>query len=154
MTLEEKIENEREKNDWLALEIARLKGRPYELTQSGGLAGLARRIELQFQAAGELAELKRQKQESDERLAALKREMQQTPQGPAAADKLANLSQYPTMNIGEVRRAFGGVSRSTIYRWTEEGKLQRAHLGKKRGRRGRVLFLTASVKKMLEDSPE
>jgi len=75
-------------------------------------------------------------------------------QGAAIADKLANPSQYPTMNIDEARQALGAVSRSTIYRWADEGKLQRAHLGKKPGKRSRVLIKTQSITEMLQESPE
>jgi hypothetical protein len=72
----------------------------------------------------------------------------------SVADKLANPSRYPTMNIDEVRQALGDVSRSTIYRWAEEGKLVRAHLGRESGKRSRVLLRTERVKKMLDESPE
>ncbi len=77
-----------------------------------------------------------------------------TLQGATIGEKLADPSTYPTMTVGEVRQAMSGMSRSTIYRWADEGKLQRAHLGKKQGKRSRMLLLTASVKEMLEKSPE
>jgi|GEM_PF-2521532 predicted site-specific integrase-resolvase len=58
------------------------------------------------------------------------------------------------MNINEAQRAFTDISRSTIYRWLNEGKLQRASLGKKSGKRSRVLIRTESVKKLLDESAE
>lgn len=70
------------------------------------------------------------------------------------AQKLDNPSQYPTMDVQETCQALGNISRSTAYRWADEGMLQRANLGKKSGKRSRALFTTESVKKMLEDSPE
>ncbi len=88
------------------------------------------------------------------RSASPKREEPKSTQYPTIADKLASPSQYPTMNIKEVRQSLGNVARSTLYRWMEEGKLQRAHLGREPGKRSRVLFRTGSVKEMLEDSPE
>jgi hypothetical protein len=60
-------------------------------------------------------------------------------QGATIGEKLANPSQYPTMNLKETRQALGNVSRSKIYRWADEGKLQRAHLGRQSGKRSRVL---------------
>ena len=61
--LEERIEREREKNDWLAFELAKREGKSVPLRDA--LYGLP-----------EFEELCRQKKESDERLAALKRERQ------------------------------------------------------------------------------
>ncbi len=75
-------------------------------------------------------------------------------QGATVGDKLANPSRYPTMNLKETRQALGDVSRSTIYRWADEGKLQRAHLGRQSGKRSRVLIRTESVKEMLKESSE
>jgi hypothetical protein len=74
--------------------------------------------------------------------------------GPTVREKLDDPSTYPTMTLDEVRRATSGVSRSTVYRWADEGKLKRADLKKRRGARGRALFLTTSVKAMLESSSE
>jgi hypothetical protein len=75
-------------------------------------------------------------------------------QGATIGEKLANPSQYPTMNLKETRQALGNVSRSTIYRWADEGKLQRAHLGRQSGKRSRVLIRTESVREMLKESSE
>jgi hypothetical protein len=71
LTLEEQIENERERNDSLALEIQRvLAGIQTPIDgMSAGAAALWRTIEV----SGLISELKRQKKESDERLASLRR---------------------------------------------------------------------------------
>ena len=82
-----------------------------------------------------------------------KRLPQRGTQGPTVADKLAHPSEYPTIDVKEAQQVLR-VSRSTIYRWVEEGKLQRASLGRESGRRGRMLLLTESVKRMLEVSSE
>jgi hypothetical protein len=76
MTLEEQIEKEREKNDSLALEIENSKAKAHSLWPSQIFAAMA--------AAGPLKELCRQKKESDQRLAALKRKKQGSAEGRAS----------------------------------------------------------------------
>ena len=66
---------------------------------------------------------------------------------------MADPTKYLTMTIEEVRSIFG-KSRSTIYRWLDEGCLKRAHLGKKQGSRRTALILTKSVIKMHEENSE
>jgi len=72
----------------------------------------------------------------------------------AARRKLEDPSTYRTMTVKEVNAVISNVSESTIYRWAEEGKLRRAHLGKKQGGRARMLILTASVVEVLRESSE
>jgi predicted DNA-binding transcriptional regulator AlpA len=69
----------------------------------------------------------------------------------AIAVKLKHPADYPTMTLAEVRSVIP-VSRSTIYRYVDEGKLKRPKLGKKIGRRTRFLVLTTSVVRMLQES--
>jgi excisionase family DNA binding protein len=69
----------------------------------------------------------------------------------AIAVKLAHPAEYPTMTLAEVRSVLP-VSRSTIYRYVDEGRLKRPKLGKKIGRRTRFLVLTTSVARMLQES--
>jgi excisionase family DNA binding protein len=47
-----------------------------------------------------------------------------------------------------------GVSRPTIYRWIDEGKLKRASLGKVGGKRRACRILPESISKLLEESSE
>ena len=71
-----------------------------------------------------------------------------------ASKKIANPRKHPFLTLAEAREILGGKSRSTIYRWLEEGKLTRANLGRKPGKRAAVLILTASILKLLEEDPE
>jgi hypothetical protein len=91
---------------------------------------------------------------TNKRITNLKHGKQRSTRKVAIAKKLGNPLEYPTMNVKEARRALGDVSRSTIYRWADEGKLQRASLGKESGKRGRMLLKTESVKKMLDETSE
>lgn len=71
-----------------------------------------------------------------------------------SSHKLANPDRFPVLTVPETAELFRGVSRSTIYRWLEEGKLDRAGLGKKAGKRGRCLITTDSVARLLQKSDE
>jgi hypothetical protein len=73
---------------------------------------------------------------------------------PTPGEKVADPIRYPTMTLSEVRALFPHKSRSTIYRWLEEGKLKRAAMGEKPGKRRSCLILTSSVKELLEESSE
>ncbi len=66
---------------------------------------------------------------------------------------LAETLSASVLTVDEAKKLFR-VSRSTICRWADEGKLKRASMGKKPGKRTRFLILTESAKKLLEESPE
>lgn len=63
-------------------------------------------------------------------------------------DKLANAKVYPTVTLAEAMQALS-VSRATIYRWVEEGKLRRA--GGQHGKKAKLLISTASLIKAMEE---
>ena len=79
---------------------------------------------------------------------------QRTRRMPSVAQKLENPGDFPTLDMDEVRQALNQPSRSTIYRWADEGKLERASLGKISGKRSKFLVKTESVKRMLEENAE
>jgi hypothetical protein len=66
-------------------------------------------------------------------------------------DKIKKPERYPTMTLQEVLSVIP-VSRSTIYRYVDEGKLLRPRLNKKAGKRAKFLILTKSVAKLLEET--
>lgn len=69
------------------------------------------------------------------------------------AEKIEHPDKYPLLT-GEEVMAFFNVKRSTVYRWVEEGKLQRAELGKRVGRRSKFLVLTKSAAALTQESSE
>lgn len=72
---------------------------------------------------------------------------------PTAAQKLANPEAHPYMDAKEIA-GYCQVSRSTVARWVDEGKIKRAGMGKKAGKRTRLLVLTQSLKRYLQESSE
>ena len=68
-------------------------------------------------------------------------------------EKVANPVRYPRLTVPEAMELFG-KSRSTIYRWIDESRLQRAFMGAVPGKRSSCLILTASAGKLLKESPE
>jgi hypothetical protein len=74
---------------------------------------------------------------------------------PAASpgEQVADPISYPTMTVGAVQQLFH-KSRSTLYRWLDEGKLKRAAMGATPGKRRSCLILTWSVKEFLKESSE
>lgn len=73
---------------------------------------------------------------------------------PTPGEKVADPFHNPIMTLSEVRALFPYISRSTIYRWLAEGKLKRAAMGEKPGKRRSCFILAASVKELLEESSE
>jgi Helix-turn-helix domain len=71
----------------------------------------------------------------------------------AAADKIKDPGKHPVLTLPEVMILLR-ISRSTAYRYAEEGKLKRAQLGKQAGRRGKFCILTESVVSLLKESSE
>jgi len=71
----------------------------------------------------------------------------------ALAEKLKDPKGHPFMTVEEARAKLH-VSRSTVYRWLEEGQLKRARTRKETGRKARCLIDTQSVVDLLEPSPE
>jgi Helix-turn-helix domain len=69
--------------------------------------------------------------------------------GPDPAAKLRNAREYPVMTVKEVQ-ALLRVSRSSVYRYLQEGRLQRPGLNQRPGKRSRTLICTSSVQKALE----
>lgn len=72
---------------------------------------------------------------------------------PTPGEKAADPERHPTITVKEARMLFH-CARSTIYRRLNEGKLKRASLGRKAGRRGQALILTKSAAKLLEEDAE
>jgi hypothetical protein len=72
---------------------------------------------------------------------------------PTVADKIKDPGKYKFLTMPEVMQHFR-ISRSTAYRWAEEGKLKRPGLGKQAGRRGKFYVLTESVVNLHEESSE
>lgn len=68
-------------------------------------------------------------------------------------EKLANPRQYPVLTLTEVKKVLP-VSRATIYRYLDEGKLTRPAMNKEPRKRSKVLITTTSLKKMLRENPE
>jgi len=79
---------------------------------------------------------------------------QRTRRTPSVSQKLESPGDFPTLDIHETMQVLSGLSRSTIYRWADEGILKRSSTGKTSGKRSKVLFKTESVKKILEESSE
>jgi hypothetical protein len=78
------------------------------------------------------------------------------PAKPAEAtpqEKLDNPAKFPTMTVPEVM-ALVQISRASVYRFLNEGRLNRPGLNKKPGKRSRTLVLTASVQKMLKPAED
>jgi hypothetical protein len=73
---------------------------------------------------------------------------------PTGGEKVADPARYPTMTVAEVREVLSMKSRSTIYRYLEEGPLERADMGKKSGKRRSCLIRTSSVRSLLKESSE
>jgi excisionase family DNA binding protein len=72
---------------------------------------------------------------------------------PTPAQKVANPEAFPLMNAQEIAARLG-VTRSTVARWADDGKLKRVGMGKTTGKRARLQITTQSVKKLLEESSE
>jgi hypothetical protein len=76
--------------------------------------------------------------------------------GPSVAGpdvKLADAARFPTMTVPEVMVLLG-ISRASVYRYLDEGRLNRPGLNKKPGKRSKTLVLTASVQRMLQPADE
>lgn len=69
------------------------------------------------------------------------------------AQKVADPARYPMLTVAETQQYFR-KSRSTIYRWLDEGKLKRASLGRSAGKRGSCMILIGSVRTLSEESAE
>jgi Helix-turn-helix domain len=69
------------------------------------------------------------------------------------AQKLANPEAFPLMNASEIA-AYFVVSRSTVARWVDEGRLKRVGMGKTTGKRAGLRITTKSVKKFSEEYSE
>jgi len=67
--------------------------------------------------------------------------------------KLGDAVKFPTMTVPEVMEVLT-ISRASVFRFLNEGRLDRPGLNKKPGKRSKALILTASVKKMLTPSEE
>ena len=63
----------------------------------------------------------------------------------AANFQVDGLVQKPIYDMDEIRRLFGGVSRSTIYEWIEEGLL------KPKKMKGKVFFLWTDIEKVVRN---
>lgn len=63
--------------------------------------------------------------------------------------KLTDATKFPTMTVPEVM-ALLHVSRSSVYRFLNEGRLDRPGLNKRPGKRSKTLVLTSSVQRMLQ----
>jgi hypothetical protein len=73
--------------------------------------------------------------------------------GPSPHEKLADAVKFPTMTVTEVR-ALLNVSRASVYRYLNEGRLDRPGLNKRPGKRSKTLVLTSSVQRMLQLAEE
>lgn len=69
------------------------------------------------------------------------------------SEKLENPRRFPTMNVREVVAVLS-VHRSSVYRFLNEGRLDRPGLNKRRGKKSKTLVLTASVQRMLEPAKD
>jgi hypothetical protein len=67
--------------------------------------------------------------------------------------KLTDATKSPTMTVPEVM-ALLHVSRSSVYRFLNEGRLDRPGLNKRSGKRSKTLVLTSSVQRMLQAAEE
>jgi hypothetical protein len=67
--------------------------------------------------------------------------------------KLADAIKFPTMTVPEVM-AVVHLSRASVYRFLNEGRLDRPGLNKKPGKRSKTLILTSSVQRMLRPQEE
>jgi hypothetical protein len=63
--------------------------------------------------------------------------------------KLTNATKFPTMTVPEVM-ALLHVSRSSVYRFLNEGRLDRPGLNKRPGKKSKTLVLTSSVQRMMQ----
>jgi hypothetical protein len=139
--------------------------RKYARNALGGteLAGTARELPAtqekvtQSQQPGELGPPSREKRDGRERSEAdrLLSDLRQhkADVGPSSHEKLADAARFPTMTVKEVM-ALLHVSRASVYRFLNEGRLDRPGLNKKRGKRSKTLVLTSSVQRMLQPAEE
>jgi excisionase family DNA binding protein len=71
---------------------------------------------------------------------------------------LAITSQLPAdkalLTVTEAQSVLHVSSRSTIYRWLNEGRLERASLARRAGTRGKVLIKRESIDRLLEQDSE
>jgi hypothetical protein len=67
--------------------------------------------------------------------------------------KLADAAKFPTMTVQDVMDLLH-ISRATIYRYLNEGRLDRPGLNKRPGKRSKTLVLTTSVQRMLQPIQE
>lgn len=72
---------------------------------------------------------------------------------PSAHDKLADPAKFPLMTVPEVMAVLG-ISRATVYRCLDDGRLDRPGMSKRPGKKSKALVFTASVRKMLEPAEE
>jgi Helix-turn-helix domain len=72
---------------------------------------------------------------------------------PSPGEQVADPIRYPSMTVTDVQQLFH-KSRSSVNRWLDEGKLKRAAMGEKPGKRRSCLILTSSVKELLKESSE
>lgn len=70
----------------------------------------------------------------------------------APGEMLKDPLKYPTMTVEEVRQVIR-MSKSSVYRLLDEGRLERASAGKEGDKKSRCLILTRSVIEFLEKSP-
>lgn len=67
--------------------------------------------------------------------------------------KLADAAKFPTMTVPDVMVLLR-LSRASVYRYLDEGRLKRPGLNQKRGKRSKTLVLTTSVQEMLEPAKD
>ncbi len=65
--------------------------------------------------------------------------------------KLGDAAKFPTMTTPEVMAVLQ-ISKSSVYRYINEGRLKRPGLNQKPGKRSKTLILTASVQDLLRES--
>jgi hypothetical protein len=93
----------------------------------------------------------RERSEADRPLSDLRQ--QKAAVGPSPHEKLADAAKFPTMTVKEVM-ALLHVSRASVYRFLNEGRLDRPGLNKRPGKRSKTLVLTSSVQRMLQPAEE
>jgi len=66
-------------------------------------------------------------------------------EGPENPKDVPGLLQKPLYSMQEVRQLFGNVSRSTVYAWVKDGRLQPRKL------KGKVYFLWEEIEQALKE---
>jgi hypothetical protein len=157
MDVENDAQKERQRNDWLALQIERLRSEMHELTLLGDIEQRRRGLLVAMSRAGELKELERQKQESDERLAAFQSRRQHGTRKdtgfhpldskPDVVKRRAIVRQHMGLSTADLCKIFDFEEVPLPNGWNEKYNVRTWKLAYQEGECRRLIFKLVSVDK-------